>query len=490
MKTIEKLLLCMGLCFFAFMGHIPSLYAQETEPQGGRESNFLVDFAVTFGEVLAINSVGNIAWRIGGPDSEVAFINTASIKENLRIPIWDWDMEGGQGGDLFLANQVFHPYAGGVYLASARSNNFNFYTSILASVLGSYTWETIAEVGSPASSDFVTTVVGGIGVGEMLHRIALEMDKSGRTIWKAIFSPSDAITAAVRGYGPQTGPSNIYDSAFFAGSSWMYSAFDEQAHRKTTWNQAALFFGTEFVYGNPFIQSSLTPFEHFELSLSLGLSVPIKYNFNFTSDGYLASWLIADSEKNRISNGISLHFDDYIIYRNLGMNKGTENISYNPNSLDYTLKWRRNLNNSAAFSLKFHVGLTPWAVTDYNGEIDKKDYNVYLYGANAKLSLELRQITESDWLAERETQGTVFALNLRVYDTWSIPNSPAAEFDMNVIFTDIEAKWVLPLSATYSLYIADHLSLLYDNIRTGETERMPDLLRWNNSAMLGVQISL
>ncbi|MHC6204416.1 DUF3943 domain-containing protein [Breznakiellaceae bacterium SP9] len=478
-----------GVFFFIMI----LLSAQALHPQDSetsynpRESNLLIDIPLTIGEDMVINLLGNGYWRLWGPDSEVAYFTTDSIKENLNPSIWN--MEVGQGGDIFLVNQFLHPYAGGLYFSAARSNNFNFYWSILAAGFGSVMWETLGEAYTPAISDVANTTIGGIAFGEIMHRLYMELDKGGlgSKIAGTLISPADRVTAAVRGYGPERGPSMIYEASVAAGFSWSNAQFLERTHVMEEWNKPAFFLRTAVVYGDPFIQASSIPYEHFEFDLSMTVSMPLMYNFNFTSDGYLASWVLADTTAQHISNGLSLHFDDYVVDKNLDLNNGTENIGFNANSLDYTIKWRRFVSDTLAFSVKLHAGISPWSIADYNGGPERDDYYCYLWGGNVKLGLELRHIPEGGWIEGYETRGQTLSLNLRVYDTWNIPRTPG--FKMNAAFGNGELRWVLPLTENFSFYVADTFSVLHINVTREESEQFPDITRWYNSAQVGVQLS-
>jgi hypothetical protein len=63
------------------------------------------------------------------------------------------------------------------------------------------------------------------------------------------------------------------------------------------------------VYGNPFIQQSGTPYDHFELSVYADIAYPVWYNFNIQSDGYLFSYNVIDNAKSTASTELSLHYD-------------------------------------------------------------------------------------------------------------------------------------------------------------------------------------
>jgi len=496
------------IVFACFLLICTSLYAQEEEPKKEREykpreQKLYIDIPMTIAEIMLINITGNIYWRLWGPDSEAAYFTADSIRRNLNPRVWG--MEKGQGGDTFLVNQFFHPYAGGLYLASARSNNINYYWSILSSVFGTISWEALGERDSPALSDSINTALGGIVIGEVLHRLYIELDKGGigGKIGASFLSPTDRLTAAVRGYGPDKSPSKFYDTALVLGFSWINAKFFDNFIEIASWNTPSAFVGVDLVYGDPYTAHSKTPFDQFDLITSLTISPQPFYNFTFITDGYLASWLIADNDADQASGGITIHFDDYVTDKGfMDMNNGRENLSFNANSLGYSVKWLRQdcniLDKPFVISLKTHLGFTPWAVTDYNGGIDKDDYNLYLFGGNIKLFFELRRKREEGGgivasngggAASRGAKnGQVLALSLCFYDTWNIPNTPG--FEVNTLFLNSMLSYSFPLTKKLSIYAADNFMLLYCRLFNNADIEFPDITRWYNSARIGIKISL
>jgi hypothetical protein len=165
----------------------------------------------------------------------------------------------------------------------------------------------------------------------------------------------------------------------------------------------------------------------------------------------------------------------------MDLNNGRENLSFNANSLDYSIKWRRILSKSCQFSLKTHLGLSPWVVTDYNGGVYKDDYNLYLYGGNAKLFLELRQIRENG-----AQNSHVLNLSLCFYDTWNIPRTPG--FDVNTLFLFSKLAYSFPLTDRFSLYAADSFLFLHCRLLSDIGAEFPNITRWYNSAQFGIKI--
>ena len=79
---------------------------------------------------------------------------------------WVWDL------DDFAVNQIGHPYQGNNYFNSGRANGLSFYESAAMAAFGSATWEYFGETNHASLNDFINTTLGGIAIGEVLHRAA------------------------------------------------------------------------------------------------------------------------------------------------------------------------------------------------------------------------------------------------------------------------------------------------------------------------------
>ena len=79
---------------------------------------------------------------------------------------WVWDL------DDFVVNQIGHPYQGSNYYNAGRANGLSFYESAAMAAFGSATWEFYGETNKASLNDFINTTLGGIAIGEVLHRVA------------------------------------------------------------------------------------------------------------------------------------------------------------------------------------------------------------------------------------------------------------------------------------------------------------------------------
>lgn len=102
-------------------------------------------------------------------DDSTAVLSLDSWERNIREG-FEWDH------DNFKTNMFAHPYHGGLYFNAGRSNGYNFWQSAAWAWGGSFMWEMFGENNPGAINDWIATAVGGIAIGEMLHRASL-------TVW-------------------------------------------------------------------------------------------------------------------------------------------------------------------------------------------------------------------------------------------------------------------------------------------------------------------
>lgn len=97
--------------------------------------------------------------------AEWADVGLETWKKNLR--------EGWQFDDnAFQANQIAHPYHGGLFFSAARATGYDFWESAPVAFIGSWTWEYFAETYQPSFNDWINTSVGGIALGEITWRFS------------------------------------------------------------------------------------------------------------------------------------------------------------------------------------------------------------------------------------------------------------------------------------------------------------------------------
>lgn len=98
-------------------------------------------------------------------NQDYAQVHFKDIAHNWRNGfVWD--------NDQFSTNLFAHPYHGNLYFNMARSYGLNFWQSAPYALAGSFMWEMCGEIEPPAINDLMATTFGGIGIGEVLHRVS------------------------------------------------------------------------------------------------------------------------------------------------------------------------------------------------------------------------------------------------------------------------------------------------------------------------------
>lgn len=160
-------------------------------------------------EILFMNLALITGARISGVDWGQSDLST--IKRNLTTP-WELDT------DAYSTNQLGHPFGGALLFSTARSTGHGFFVSGLYAIGGSTLWEVFLENEIPSINDQITTPIGGMFIGEAMHRFGrvLLYRSYGHPGWvrKAAATIIDPIGAANRAWWgdawAKTIPPNIY----------------------------------------------------------------------------------------------------------------------------------------------------------------------------------------------------------------------------------------------------------------------------------------
>lgn len=115
------------------------------------------------------------AWGLdlaGG--SNYSDISFKTIGDHLLHGPWEWDH------DIYFLNEFAHPFHGALVYSTARSSGLGFWGSIPFAVAGSALWEVAFETDPPSKNDMITTPIGGVVFGEVLHRLSLLVLDEGR----------------------------------------------------------------------------------------------------------------------------------------------------------------------------------------------------------------------------------------------------------------------------------------------------------------------
>ncbi|SJN40470.1 DUF3943 domain-containing protein [Sphingobacterium sp. JB170] len=273
-----------------------------------------------------------------------SYISIGNFVDHQRISAWDWD------DNQFTTNQIDHPYHGQIYFNSFRSNGYNFYESSLATLAGSYIWETAGETQHPAINDLVNTTYGGILLGEMTHRLARHiLGRGARSANKRVPNEIGAFFV-----NPVNGLNRLLDNKW--GKVDAYNKIDSS----TVWAEVNMgvrrfdakegdiinegkngFYGRLRLWYSSGLEHKQKPFDQFYVNLELG-----KGDSSFINAVNVHALLYGNRF---LSNKRGRHYGvlsaNYDFYNNDAFFYGAQSLNYNWNS-EFRYRKRNRLNLS------------------------------------------------------------------------------------------------------------------------------------------------
>jgi hypothetical protein len=174
-----------------------------------QDAEFCCDRAHLGLTLIELGTVMVIPWYFNRhvSDDSTAVLSLESWGRNIREG-FEWDH------DNFKTNMFAHPYHGGLYFNAGRSNGYDFWQSAAWAWGGSFMWEMFGENNAGAINDWIATAVGGIAIGEMLHRASLTIwdneatgtERALREIGGFLANPMGGASRLFRGEMAKTGP--------------------------------------------------------------------------------------------------------------------------------------------------------------------------------------------------------------------------------------------------------------------------------------------
>ncbi len=259
------------------------------------------------------------------PVSHISFKNFFS---HLKFSAWTWD------DNLFATNQIAHPYHGQFYFNSFRSNNYSFLQSTLATVAGSYVWETAGETEPPSINDIINTSFGGTILGEMTHRLSHHIlsrqsltkgQRNKKEILAMLVNPMNGLNRLLDGRWGNTVKGAVIDSSLVHTEVELgIRRFDAKEHNVLSKGKNDIFARIKLIYTNDDLDKK-KPFDDFFLNLEVGSD-----DSSFVN----AVNIYASLYGNRIFSNwtgrhrgiLSAHFD---FLRNEAFYYGSQSINYN-----------------------------------------------------------------------------------------------------------------------------------------------------------------
>jgi len=351
-----------------------------------------------------------------------SYISFQNFIDHQRLSAWDWD------DNQFTTNQIDHPFHGQIYFNAFRSNGYNFYQSSLATLAGSYIWETAGETQHPSINDLVNTSFGGIILGEMMHRVSRNIlsrskhghNRIGNEIVASIVNPINGLNRLLAGkWGKITDEYDQVDSSMISAAIDVgLRRFDAKENDFLNEGKNAFYARLRFNYSNG-EHNFKRPFDQFNVNLEMGNGDSSFINaVNVHALLYGAKFF--KSKKGDHYGTLNAHYD---FYNNDAFFYGAQSVNYNwlsefrykkDNRLDISVGAgavllaavpdpyllygaSRNYNYGSGLSYRFKGVLSLLKAfklsADYNGgvfyTISGNDSYYILHGLNLEASLRL-----------------------------------------------------------------------------------------------------
>lgn len=244
---------------------------------------------------------------------DFAKVHPKDIARNWRNAfVWD--------NDQFSTNLFAHPYHGNLYFNSARSNGLSFWQSVPYAFGGSLMWEMCGEVEPPAINDLMATTLGGVAIGEVMHRVSAVIlnDRSRgfrrflRELAATVVNPMQGLTRIIDGDAWHVRQDKyLYhdylripvELTLTAGSR--YLADDGSFFR----GEQQPFVHFSLQYGDPFAEEASRPYDYFTAQATLGFTGNQPLVSQLHLMGRLWSHVVYDGRQGKTLIGIFQHFN-------------------------------------------------------------------------------------------------------------------------------------------------------------------------------------
>lgn len=188
---------------------------------------------------------------------------------------WVFDQDG------FVVNQAGHPFQGALVHTAARSSGLSFWEGFLYTFLSSLLWELALERDPPAINDQITTTLGGVFLGEALHRSFIYLTDSSRgpvpvvnRVAASILSPASALNGWMLADEMERG--DVSEKATHLGTFEIGATVATQLSRSVGERQTGFFYqgpqvfiGGDLEYGVPAEdqRNYARPFSHYAVNV-------------------------------------------------------------------------------------------------------------------------------------------------------------------------------------------------------------------------------
>jgi len=222
-----------------------------------------------------------------------ANVGTAAWGHNLRTGfVWD--------NDLFLDNNLAHPYHGSFYHSSARASGFGFFGSLPFVAMGSATWELFGENIPASLNDFIMTTLGGSAIGEVMYRLS--------SLLGSRHMPGPTVVARELG-ALALSPIGRTQSLVSPGRDGIVQPTEAVSSLSFGSRLGHPFFDLAVRYGSPFSVQTLRPYDAFEFRVQVSPQPGVRGIREVAISGLLARKQLGRSASSGTVLGVFQHYD-------------------------------------------------------------------------------------------------------------------------------------------------------------------------------------
>ncbi|MGL5317616.1 MAG: DUF3943 domain-containing protein [Bacteroidales bacterium] len=375
-KTILSLvLLCLSFQLFALTPPLWNTKVQSLPSDSAFKRNPyrpVALLALTNGSIWSFNRyIAKEHWAV---------VNIHTMSKNM-IHGFTWDSDGLE------TNMFSHPYHGSLYYNAARSNGMNYWESIPYTLLGSFSWELLAENEPASVNDLFATSFGGLALGEISHRLSYKiLDESttgfprvGRELAAGLINPMGFINRLIDGdvwKRKKRGYHRPYSNDDAQVTLGIGNTFISESSAPYKGGGAGVL-DLNIKYNNPFEIANPVPYEYFTMDASFNVIGTQPFVGKMNILGLLYGKQYTPIEGHRMVTGVFQHLSYYDSKSGI---KGSEVIPFKlASAASFGLGILYNLkNNNQSIDLKFGLImngiLMGGSASDYD-KIGERDYN-------------------------------------------------------------------------------------------------------------------
>lgn len=404
--------------------------------------------------------VDMISWGVSKFAAKKPFadISLATMKRNMDTG-FVWDV------DEFPTNLVAHPYQGGLAFAAGRAWGLTYLEALPYSFAGSFLWEMFLECEPPSINDLISTSIGGMAYGEVMHRVSSQilnnrakgMNRIVREFGAMLVDPTRGVQRLVTGemwkqgypYADATagteGVLSLSAGYRLLMNNGIGSRYDQNAY-----------VGLHYEYNDPYEVSGRTPFEYFMLDADFNLG----HKQAFLGDICISGLLFGETFSGSTYQSLLGVFQQYGFHDSKAISKVGNPESEVPYRISETAAfgaggfWKKDIvRNLSVEGRAFITGIMLGGYYSDYYRFGKRDYN---FGSGFSFRSSLQVLLGSRLSLTGETEG---------YKLYTLSGYRDRNYDqIDVLYLNAQGD---PGSGFVLISRLDAKVRLYDQIRLG-----------------------